>query len=184
MTAPAVLSCGSATEPRKAPLWFGTSIRELWVSDGTALGTYLLSDIFPGERGSLPRFLTSVGWGVFFAANDGFFGNEPWLTQPEAGPALGGEAAAGWQQAAAALEALVPDRPFRLPWATSPAPDLLPALDVKHRDSSALASVTVAAPGVSRVTLREEQGSWPEFANGSAMERDWGADWQTVQSFS
>jgi ELWxxDGT repeat protein len=53
--------------------------RELWTSDGTPAGTRRLVDIWPGNGGSNPRYLTRVGDRVYFAANDGT-GAEPWLT--------------------------------------------------------------------------------------------------------
>ena len=33
---------------------------ELWRSDGTASGTYIVKDIFPGGKGSYPTSLTNV----------------------------------------------------------------------------------------------------------------------------
>ena len=45
--------------------------RELWRTDGTTAGTFLLRDINPGVAGSLPSSLTSVGGTLFFAATDG-----------------------------------------------------------------------------------------------------------------
>src|SRR5262245_39688618 len=54
---------------------------ELWKSDGTAAGTVLIKDIFPGFSGGTPNSafpsqLTTVGNLVFFTANDGTDGNE------------------------------------------------------------------------------------------------------------
>ena len=50
----------------------GTNGRELWKSDGTAAGTVLVKDIYPGTSGSYPtRYLTNVNGTLFFAANDG-----------------------------------------------------------------------------------------------------------------
>ena len=53
---------------------------ELWRSDGTAAGTYLLKDIRPGTAKSSPRNLTVVGNTLFFSANDGPHGFELWKT--------------------------------------------------------------------------------------------------------
>ena len=54
--------------------------RELWKSDGTAAGTVLVKDIFPG--GSLypfpPRYLTNVNGTLFFSADDGVHEVELW----------------------------------------------------------------------------------------------------------
>lgn len=41
---------------------------ELWVSDGTQAGTFMLKDIISGSIGSWPRQLTSVGNILYFAA--------------------------------------------------------------------------------------------------------------------
>jgi ELWxxDGT repeat protein len=43
---------------------------ELWTSDGTVAGTRVVADIWPGELGSLPRFLTAVGGYIYFSARD------------------------------------------------------------------------------------------------------------------
>jgi len=52
--------------------------RELWRSDGTEEGTYLLQDICPGACSSRPAGFTISGGKVFFSANDGETGNELW----------------------------------------------------------------------------------------------------------
>ncbi|MDQ1347029.1 MAG: hypothetical protein QG573_398, partial [Acidobacteriota bacterium] len=67
----------------------GSNGRELWRSDGTALGTYMLRDLCPGSCGSRNWFrgpLATVGERLFFAANDGVHGLELWVTD---GTALG-----------------------------------------------------------------------------------------------
>ncbi len=51
---------------------------ELWSSDGTAAGTGMLRDIFPGEESSAPTQLTAAGSRVFFTAHDGVHGVELW----------------------------------------------------------------------------------------------------------
>ncbi|MCA9170423.1 MAG: hypothetical protein KDB23_22250, partial [Planctomycetales bacterium] len=62
-----------------------TNGRELWKSDGTAAGTVLVKDIFPGSspytydgydygeqpNNGSPSFLTAVGGTLYFAADDG-----------------------------------------------------------------------------------------------------------------
>ncbi|MBN1910231.1 MAG: tandem-95 repeat protein [Pirellulales bacterium] len=55
---------------------------ELWRSDGTATGTYLLKDINPGASGDLSTHanLTVVNDTLFFAADDGEHGWELWKT--------------------------------------------------------------------------------------------------------
>ncbi|NJK58324.1 MAG: hypothetical protein HC939_21275, partial [Pleurocapsa sp. SU_5_0] len=59
----------------------GENGNELFVSDGTAEGTQLLVDLYPGENnygdnGSFPRNLTEFDGKLYFAANDGENGNE------------------------------------------------------------------------------------------------------------
>lgn len=65
----------------------GTDGTELWKSDGTAAGTVLVKDIFPGAttstgasvaNSSLPQLLTAVNNELFFVANDGTTGQELW----------------------------------------------------------------------------------------------------------
>jgi ELWxxDGT repeat protein len=57
----------------------GVHGRELWKSDGTAVGTKMVADINPGSASSNPTGLTVVGSVVYFAANDGT-GVELWKT--------------------------------------------------------------------------------------------------------
>ncbi len=54
--------------------------RELWVSDGTAGGTRLLKDIYPGVAGSFPESLFRRGSSIYFSAQDGVHGHELWRT--------------------------------------------------------------------------------------------------------
>ena len=65
----------------------GNSGRELWTTDGTADGTYLLADLWPGGGGSDvgsfsgPQSIISLGDGrALFTAADPIHGNEPWIT--------------------------------------------------------------------------------------------------------
>jgi MYXO-CTERM domain-containing protein len=53
---------------------------ELWRSDGTAAGTFMVKDInvTAADVGSAPQSLTAVGDTLFFAANDGLVGSELW----------------------------------------------------------------------------------------------------------
>lgn len=53
---------------------------ELWVSDGTPLGTQLLKDIRPGQASAYPRSFVELDGRVYFAANDGVHGRELWVT--------------------------------------------------------------------------------------------------------
>jgi trimeric autotransporter adhesin len=55
--------------------------RELWRSDGTAAGTVMVKDINaadPYYYGSYPADLTDANGTLFFSANDGVSGSEPW----------------------------------------------------------------------------------------------------------
>ncbi len=53
---------------------------ELWISDGTAGGTFLVADLFPGSYPSTPRELTTVGEQVLFVAEHPWLGRELWTT--------------------------------------------------------------------------------------------------------
>ncbi|XLS29313.1 T9SS type A sorting domain-containing protein [Flavobacteriaceae bacterium M23B6Z8] len=52
--------------------------RELWFSDGTQNGTYLVKDINPGNSRSEIRSMTMVGEVLFFVANDRTHDEEIW----------------------------------------------------------------------------------------------------------
>lgn len=58
----------------------GVHGKELWRSDGTEAGTYMLKDIYPGSESSLTNRLKVVGDKVCFIANDSLHGREPWVT--------------------------------------------------------------------------------------------------------
>lgn len=58
----------------------GVHGRELWRSDGTELGTSLVKDIRPGEKGSHPALFAVIRGRVFFAANDGRHGLRMWVS--------------------------------------------------------------------------------------------------------
>jgi ELWxxDGT repeat protein len=53
---------------------------ELWRSDGTAAGTFLLKDIYAGANSSVPMMLGTYNGELVFAAEDAEAGAEPWLT--------------------------------------------------------------------------------------------------------
>jgi len=63
----------------------GTTGEELWATDGTENGTYLVKDI-RGENsdgnnyGSNPTGFTVIGDTMYFLADDGEHGTEPWMT--------------------------------------------------------------------------------------------------------
>src|SRR5438477_5728819 len=58
--------------------------KELWRTDGTADGTVLVKDVYPGTdsagnpHGSSPANLTSVGGALYFTAVDGVNANRLW----------------------------------------------------------------------------------------------------------
>lgn len=54
--------------------------KELWQSDGTPGGTFLLKDIREGKESSAPRHLIQYKRSVFFSADDGIHGRELWIT--------------------------------------------------------------------------------------------------------
>jgi ELWxxDGT repeat protein len=51
---------------------------ELWRSNGTSFGTFLVKDIRAGSASSSPKYLTNVNGTLFFQANDGVRGKELW----------------------------------------------------------------------------------------------------------
>jgi ELWxxDGT repeat protein len=62
---------------------------ELWRSDGTEAGTFLVKDIWPGTQGSTPMYLVSFKGKVFFSADDASYGREWWMSDgTEAGTRL------------------------------------------------------------------------------------------------
>ncbi len=62
---------------------------ELWRTDGTTAGTYLVKDIHLGPDSSSLTNLTQLGAYVYFAADDGVFGHELWRSDgTEAGTTL------------------------------------------------------------------------------------------------
>ena len=51
---------------------------ELWKSDGTAAGTVMVKDIYPGHNGGILSSLFAAGGVVYFQADDGVHGTELW----------------------------------------------------------------------------------------------------------
>ena len=58
----------------------GTHGTELWRTDGSASGTYLVSDLVAGPQGSNPRSLTQHDGVLYFVADDRLAGEELWKT--------------------------------------------------------------------------------------------------------
>ena len=63
----------------------GTTGEELWVTDGTANGTYMIKEIRGEDEngnnyGSSPSGFTVIGDLMYFFADDGTHGSEPWVT--------------------------------------------------------------------------------------------------------
>jgi ELWxxDGT repeat protein len=54
---------------------------EPWISDGTNGGTHLLTDLYPGTKGSDPQDLTAAGNHLFFSAETPDRGRELWAIQ-------------------------------------------------------------------------------------------------------
>jgi ELWxxDGT repeat protein len=62
---------------------------ELWRSDGTSAGTYLVKDLNPGRPDSVPSNFAAFGGFVYFTADDGVHGRELWRSDgTEAGTTL------------------------------------------------------------------------------------------------
>ena len=53
---------------------------ELWVTDGTVAGTFMVKDINPGASGSDINWMARFNDKVVFAANDGYNGMELWIS--------------------------------------------------------------------------------------------------------
>ena len=62
----------------------GVHGKELWATDGTRAGTYMVEDLWPGSVGSAPFQLQAVGSRVFFSADDGVHGRELWTSDGSA----------------------------------------------------------------------------------------------------
>ncbi|HYC93093.1 MAG TPA: hypothetical protein VEO54_28065 [Thermoanaerobaculia bacterium] len=85
--------------------WTTAHGRELWVTDGTLGGTHIVKDIRRGEEGAFPYdypydsnrvVMQSAGDRLFFAADDGVHGLEPWISDgTEEGTLLLGDVAPG-----------------------------------------------------------------------------------------
>jgi ELWxxDGT repeat protein len=52
--------------------------REMWISDGTADGTYMMQDIFPGPMGSEPNHIIEMNGRIYISAKDPVVGRELW----------------------------------------------------------------------------------------------------------
>jgi ELWxxDGT repeat protein len=53
---------------------------ELWATDGTAAGTAMVADLYPGAYPSSPKLLTPLGGRVYFVAEHPTLGQEVWVT--------------------------------------------------------------------------------------------------------
>ena len=65
----------------------GTHGSELWQSDGTESGTFLVADINPSGN-SIPRYFAPLGDSLIFWATDGTGDAEPWIYRPDFAPAV------------------------------------------------------------------------------------------------
>ncbi len=63
----------------------GVHGEELWRTDGTAAGTVMVRDLFPGAYPSSPRELVRVGDYVFFSAESADAGRELWVSNGYSG---------------------------------------------------------------------------------------------------
>jgi ELWxxDGT repeat protein len=63
--------------------------KELWASDGTFSGSYLVRDVCPGACSASPASLIDFGGALYFVADDGAHGREMWRSDgTEEGTAL------------------------------------------------------------------------------------------------
>ncbi|WP_203258313.1 T9SS type A sorting domain-containing protein [Hyunsoonleella ulvae] len=60
----------------------GVNGYELWISDGTDNGTYMIKDIFEGKNSSMGDYqeFTIIKDKIYFSADDGIHGFEPWVS--------------------------------------------------------------------------------------------------------
>lgn len=71
------------TQCNNAVYFFATDSvhgNEVWKTDGTDTGTYILKDINPGIFTSNPSNFTAYNNLLFFSSNDGIHGYEPWIS--------------------------------------------------------------------------------------------------------
>jgi ELWxxDGT repeat protein len=59
---------------------------ELWRSDGTAVGTFMVQDVNEGAASSSPSDVRVIGHDVYFTADDGEHSRELWRYVPDAPP--------------------------------------------------------------------------------------------------
>ena len=58
----------------------GVTGGELWVTDGTTVGTHIVKDINAGATGSYPDYIVVCNGKLYFNANDGIHGTELWTS--------------------------------------------------------------------------------------------------------
>lgn len=68
---------------------------ELWTSQGGPATTHRLQEIAPGAAGSAPEGFTVAGSRLFFTADDGLHGREPWSLPPTPSPSRPASSRAG-----------------------------------------------------------------------------------------
>ena len=71
--------------------------QELWRSDGTSAGTFMLKDIVPGKEDSWPQYMGVMDAQLFFLAYDERYGAELWVSDGTSeGTKLFGEVGCHW----------------------------------------------------------------------------------------
>ena len=144
----------------------GVHGREMWISDGTAAGTYLLADSAPGPQGSYNNEIERVGGTLLFAADDAATGHElhavpldafgGWVSQPFGGGCGAAIASAGSMIVGNAvsidLQASAPLAPALLFFSDEPAwGELAPGCGLHLATPTFLASATADGAGFAQV---------------------------------
>lgn len=78
------ISCSGYSAPISDVLYFSRYTpeigNELWRTDGSLKGTWLVKDIYPGEASSAPSGLLRFNDKIIFSADDGQHGRELWIS--------------------------------------------------------------------------------------------------------
>jgi ELWxxDGT repeat protein len=165
----------------------GVSGTELWRSDGTAAGTYLLKDISSGPSSSSIAEMTVVGNTLYFSANDNVNGEELWKSDgTSAGTVMidihnggGGDTTAltniNGTLYFSGYHPSVGDEPFKLGLLTAP---LAPTFPAAVAVSSSQINVTWSAPSGNESLFKVERktgpnGTYAQITTRTVVQRDY-----------